>query len=47
MLHNVSKTFHRANFRNEATTASVYGHNFAVKFQRPELEHFCYLYKLH
>ena len=28
-------------------TASVNGHNFPVKFQRPKLENFCYVYKLH
>ena len=28
-------------------TASVYGHNFEVKFQRQELEIFCYVYQLH
>ena len=47
MLYIVSKTFYRANFKNEAMTASVYGHDFAVKFQRPSLEKFCYVYKLH
>ena len=38
MLYIVPKTFDQANFENKAMTASVYGHNFAVKFQRPELE---------
>ena len=28
-------------------TASIYGHNFAVKFHRSESENFCYVYKLH
>ena len=32
MLYKVSKTFYRANYKNEAMTASVYGHNFAVNF---------------
>ena len=27
--------------------ASVYGHNFAVKFQSLQLENYCYVYKLH
>ena len=39
------KTFYRANFKNKAMTASVYGHNFAVNFR--ELVNFCYVYKLH
>ena len=47
MLYIVSKTFYRANFKSKAMTASVYGHNTAVIFQRPELESFCYVYKLH
>ena len=47
MLYIVSKTFYRANFRNKAMTASVYAHNFAVKFHRSELENCCYVYKLH
>ena len=34
-------------FKNEAMTASVYGHNFAVKFHRSEWENFCYVYELH
>ena len=46
MLYIVSKTFYRANFKDKATTATVYGHHFAVKFQRPALENFCYVYKL-
>ena len=47
MLYIVPKTFYRANFKNRAMTASVDGHNFAVKFHRSELENFCYVYKLH
>ena len=46
MLYIVSKKFYRASFKNKAMTASVYGHNFATKFQGPELENFCYVYKL-
>ena len=38
MPYIVCKTFYRANFKVKAMTASVYGHNFAVKFQSPELE---------
>ena len=38
MLSIVSKIFYLANFTNKTMTASVYGHNFAVKFQRPKLE---------
>ena len=47
MLSVVPMTFYRANFRNKAMTASVYGHNFAIKFHRSELENFCHVYKLH
>ena len=47
MLYIVSKTFYRANSKNEAMTASVYGHNFAAEFQKPELENVCYVYRLH
>ena len=47
MLYIVSKTFYRANFRNKAMTAGVYGYNFAVKFHRSELENFCHVYELH
>ena len=47
MLYRVFKTFGWANSKNKAMTASVYGHNFAVKFYRSELEIFCYVYKLH
>ena len=47
MLYPVSKTFYRASFEYKAMTASVYGHNFAAEFQKPELENVCYVYKLH
>ena len=47
MLYIVPKKFYRDNFKNRAMTASVYGHNFAAKFHRSELEHVCYVYKLH
>ena len=40
MLYIVSKTFYWTNLKDKAMTASVYGHNFAVKFQRSELENF-------
>ena len=40
MLYIVSKILYRANFENKAMAAIVYGHNFAVKFQRPELKIF-------
>ena len=46
MLYIVSEIFYLANFKNKAMTASVCGRNFAVKFQRPELENFV-VYKLH
>ena len=45
MLHVVPKTYYRENVKNKAMTASVYGHNFAVKFDRSELENFCYVYR--
>ena len=41
-----SKTFYRANFKNRAMTAGVYGHNFCT-FHRPELENFYYVCELH
>ena len=47
MLYIVSKKFYRKNFKNKAMTSSVCGHSFAVKFQRPKLESFCYVYELH
>ena len=47
MLKIVPKTIYRTNFKNKAITASVYGHDFAVKFHRSELENFCHVYKLH
>ena len=40
MLYIVPKKFYRANFRDKATTASVHGQNFAVKFHRSDLENF-------
>ena len=40
MLYIASKKFYQENFKNNAMTASVYAHSFAVKFQRPELEKF-------
>ena len=43
MLYEVCKAFHRANFKDKVMTVSVYGHNFAVKLQRPELENCCCL----
>ena len=45
MLYVVSETFYGENLKNEAMTASVYGHNFPAKFQRPELENLCYACK--
>ena len=33
MLYIVSKTMYRANVKNKAMTANVYGHNFAVNFR--------------
>ena len=42
-----SETFYRANLKNKAITASVYGQNLVSKFQGPELENFCHFYKLH
>ena len=47
MLYIVPKKFYRANFKNKAMIGSVYGHNFAVKFHRSEMENCCYDYKLH
>ena len=35
------------NFKSKEMTASVYEHNFAVKFHRSELENVCYVYRLH
>ena len=47
MLYNVSKKFLPGESKNTSMTASVYGHDFAVKFQRSELENSCYVYRLH
>ena len=46
MLYIVAKTFYRVNFKNKAMPASVYGHNFPVKFHISELENVCFVSKL-